>query len=126
MRQTTKCRYGFVDAFHPAAIWYDFDVLGIDQGISVLIAENRRSELILGNFHAQPRGDALRGVPGGKCPAARLEHKPAFVSRQPCRLTGRKQSHQACYFETTNTLCAPPGIVYGDPATSASFVGVTS
>jgi len=37
-------RYGFVDAFHPAANWYDSDVLGIDQGISVLMAENLRSE----------------------------------------------------------------------------------
>jgi hypothetical protein len=39
-------RYGFVDAFHPAANWYDNDVLGIDQGISVLMAENLRSELV--------------------------------------------------------------------------------
>jgi len=55
----------FCRRISPAAIWYDFDVLGIDQGISVLIAENRRSELILGNFHAQPRGDALRGFQAG-------------------------------------------------------------
>jgi hypothetical protein len=39
-------RYGFVDAFHPAANWYDTDVLGIDQGISVLMAENLRSGLV--------------------------------------------------------------------------------
>jgi hypothetical protein len=43
-------RYGFVDAFHPAADWYDPDVLGIDQGISVLMAENLRSGLIWQTF----------------------------------------------------------------------------
>ncbi len=43
-------RYGFVDAFHPAANWYDTDVLGIDQGISVLMAENLRSGLVWKTF----------------------------------------------------------------------------
>ena len=43
-------RYGFVDAFHPAANWYDPDVLGIDQGISVIMAENLRSGLIWKSF----------------------------------------------------------------------------
>jgi hypothetical protein len=43
-------RYGFVDAFHPAANWYDADVLGIDQGISVLMAENLRSGLVWSTF----------------------------------------------------------------------------
>jgi hypothetical protein len=43
-------RYGFVDAFHPSANWYDSDVLGIDQGISVLMAENLRSEMVWNTF----------------------------------------------------------------------------
>jgi hypothetical protein len=43
-------RYGFVDAFHPAANWYDPDVLGIDQGISVLMAENLRSGMVWKTF----------------------------------------------------------------------------
>ena len=43
-------RYGFVDAFHPTANWYDGDVLGIDQGISVVMAENLRSGLIWSTF----------------------------------------------------------------------------
>ena len=43
-------RYGFVDAFHPAANWYDPDVLGIDQGISVVMAENLRSGLVWSSF----------------------------------------------------------------------------
>ncbi len=36
-------RYGFVDAFHARDGWYDADVLGIDQGIGVLMAENLRT-----------------------------------------------------------------------------------
>jgi hypothetical protein len=46
--------YGFVDAFHPAANWYDPDVLGIDQGISVLMAENLRTGLIWNTFMRNP------------------------------------------------------------------------
>jgi hypothetical protein len=47
-------RYGFVDAFHPAADWYDTDVLGIDQGISVVMAENLRTGLIWKSFMSNP------------------------------------------------------------------------
>jgi hypothetical protein len=43
-------RYGFVDAFHPSASWYDADVLGIDLGISLLMAENLRTGLIWNAF----------------------------------------------------------------------------
>jgi hypothetical protein len=47
-------RFGFVDAFHPAANWYDADVLGIDQGISVIMAENLRSGLVWTTFMRNP------------------------------------------------------------------------
>jgi len=47
-------RYGFVDAFHPAANWYDPDVLGIDQGISVLMAENLRSGFVWKTYMGNP------------------------------------------------------------------------
>lgn len=36
-------RYGFADAFHPPSGWVDPEVLGIDQGITLLSAENLRS-----------------------------------------------------------------------------------
>ena len=39
-------RYGFVDAFNPLTGWIDSDVLGIDQGITLLSAENLRSQSI--------------------------------------------------------------------------------
>ena len=37
-------RYGFVDAFQPKDDWYDPDIVGIDQGIVLLMAENLRNE----------------------------------------------------------------------------------
>lgn len=43
-------RYGFCDAFHPTANWYDPDVLGIDLGISVLMAENLRTGFVWETF----------------------------------------------------------------------------
>jgi len=47
-------RYGFCDAFHPADSWYDSDVLGIDLGIGVLMAENLRSGFIWETFARNP------------------------------------------------------------------------
>ena len=39
-------RYGFVDAFNPRTEWVGTDVIGIDVGITVLMAENYRSEWV--------------------------------------------------------------------------------
>jgi hypothetical protein len=47
-------RYGFVDAFHPAVNWYNPDVLGIDLGISVLMAENLRTGQVWNTFMRNP------------------------------------------------------------------------
>ncbi len=47
-------RYGFCDAFHPDANWYDPDVLGIDLGIGVLMAENLRTGFIWETFARNP------------------------------------------------------------------------
>jgi len=43
-------RYGFCDAFHPDAQWYDPDVLGIDLGIGILMAENLRTGFVWQTF----------------------------------------------------------------------------
>lgn len=43
-------RYGYVDAFNPLSGWYDPDVIGIDAGISVLMAENQRSQFVWNTF----------------------------------------------------------------------------
>ncbi|HLI83712.1 MAG TPA: glucoamylase family protein [Bryobacteraceae bacterium] len=44
------CRYGFVDAFNPLTNWYDTDVIGIDIGITLLMAENLRSGFVWNTF----------------------------------------------------------------------------
>ena len=43
-------RYGFVNAFNPMTNWYDSDVIGIDTGITLLMAENLRSEFVWNTF----------------------------------------------------------------------------
>ena len=43
-------RYGFCDAMNPDEHWYDEKVLGIDLGISVVMAENYRSGFVWSTF----------------------------------------------------------------------------
>jgi len=43
-------RYGLVDAFNPAANWFNPDVIGIDVGITLLMAENARSGFVWETF----------------------------------------------------------------------------
>lgn len=47
-------RYGYVDAFNPLTSWYDTDVIGIDLGISVLMAENQRTQFVWNTFMKDP------------------------------------------------------------------------
>ena len=57
-------RYGFCDAFHPAANWYQPTSLGIDLGISVLMAENLRTSLIWDTFALNPEVPAALSLAG--------------------------------------------------------------
>jgi hypothetical protein len=43
-------RYGIVDAFNPLTGWYDPDVLGIDLGVTMVMAENQRSGFVWKTF----------------------------------------------------------------------------
>jgi hypothetical protein len=54
------CRYGFVDAFNPLRNWYDTDVIGIDIGITMLMAENARTGFVWETFMKNP--EAQRGM----------------------------------------------------------------
>jgi hypothetical protein len=54
------CRYGFVDAFNPLTGWYDTDVIGIDTGIIMLMAENARTGFVWETFMKNP--EARRGM----------------------------------------------------------------
>jgi hypothetical protein len=51
--------YGFVDAFNPLTKWIDPDVIGIDVGITLLSAENMRTENV---WHWFMRNAAMRAA----------------------------------------------------------------
>jgi hypothetical protein len=53
-------RYGFINAFNPLRDWYDSDVIGIDTGITMLMAENARSGFVWKTFMKNP--EARRGM----------------------------------------------------------------
>lgn len=53
-------RYGFVDAFNPLTKWYDNDVVGIDTGITMLMAENLRTGFVWETF--MKSAEAQRGM----------------------------------------------------------------
>ncbi len=54
------CGYGFVDALNPLKNWFDTDVVGIDIGISLIMAENARTGYIWKVFMQNP--EAQRGM----------------------------------------------------------------
>jgi len=44
------CRYGFINAFNPLKNWFDGDVVGIDTGITLTMAENLRTGFVWNTF----------------------------------------------------------------------------
>lgn len=53
-------KYGFVNAFNPLTNWYDTDVIGIDTGITLLMAENVRTGFVWNTF--MKSREARRGM----------------------------------------------------------------
>jgi hypothetical protein len=53
-------RYGFVNAFNPLKNWYDSDVVGIDVGITMIMAENLRTNFVWDTF--MKNQEAQRGM----------------------------------------------------------------
>jgi hypothetical protein len=49
-RDKAWTKYSFVDAFNPLTGWYDTDVLGINLGITMLMAENHRTSFAWKTF----------------------------------------------------------------------------
>jgi hypothetical protein len=47
-------RYGFINAFNPMTNWYDTDIVGIDTGVTLLMAENLRSGFVWQTFSQSP------------------------------------------------------------------------
>ncbi len=64
-------RYGFVDAFNPLTGWYNPDVIGIDVGITMLMAENQRSGFVWETFMKNPEAQSAMDKAGfRRTPAA--------------------------------------------------------
>jgi hypothetical protein len=53
-REKAWARYGFLDAFNPLTGWYDQDVLGIDLGVTMVMAENHRTGMVWDVFMKNP------------------------------------------------------------------------
>jgi hypothetical protein len=53
-RNKAWAKYSFVDAFNPLTGWYDADVLGLDLGITMLMAENHRTGFVWRTFMKNP------------------------------------------------------------------------
>lgn len=57
-------KYGFVDAFNPNSEWTDSNVIGIDVGITLLMAENHRSGFVWRWFMANPEIEKAMALAG--------------------------------------------------------------
>ena len=53
-------KYGFVNSFNPLKNWYDNSFIGIDTGITMLMAENARTGFVWNTFMKSP--EARRGM----------------------------------------------------------------
>jgi hypothetical protein len=53
-------KYGFVNSFNPIKNWYDSSFIGIDTGITMLMAENARTGFVWNTFMKSP--EARRGM----------------------------------------------------------------
>jgi len=57
-------RYGFIDAFNPLSGWYDPQVIGIDVGITMVMAENQRTGFVWDTFMRNPEAGAAMTAVG--------------------------------------------------------------
>ena len=57
-------RYGLTDAFNPMNGWVNADVIGIDVGITALMAENQRTGLVWNTFMSSPEAQNAMKLAG--------------------------------------------------------------
>lgn len=62
-------RYGFVDAFNPLTGWASSDVIGIDVGIGMLMAENARTQFVWDTFMRNPEARVAMELAGFRAEA---------------------------------------------------------
>lgn len=75
-------RYAFQDAFNPLTGWYDPEVIGIDTGIGLLMAENLRSNFVWDTFMKNPEVRNGMQLAGFKPEARASESQQAPVLSQ--------------------------------------------
>jgi hypothetical protein len=75
--------YGFVDAFNPRTGWADVDVLGIDQGISMMMVENYRTGLIWKAFMKNREAQRAMKMVGFRSTAQTALHSQAAKRGTP-------------------------------------------
>ena len=63
-RDKVWTKYSYRDAFNPLANWYDSDVLGIDLGITMLMAENHRTGFVWEQFMKNPEAQKAMQLAG--------------------------------------------------------------
>jgi hypothetical protein len=106
-------RYGFVDAFNPHTGWVNPDVIGIDVGISVLMAENLRTGFVWEVFMRNPDMRRAMDLVGFKPThdEPRRAAKNARGSSRPsvdyCPPTVKGASSVVAELEPTITLNSP-------------------
>jgi hypothetical protein len=71
-------RYGFVDAFQPGEQWFSPDVIGIDQGIMLLMAENARGGGVWNEVMSTAEARRAMDAAGLKTSAASPRSKSAI------------------------------------------------
>ena len=76
-------RYGFCDAFHPELHWFDTDVLGIDLGIGLLMAENLRTAFVWETFMQNPEAVAAMKACGFHSTRVASPAEPKTSSPKP-------------------------------------------
>ncbi len=57
-------RYGFIDAFNPGSSWTNTDVIGLDLGIAMLMAENYRTQFVWNTFMSNPEAQSAMQLAG--------------------------------------------------------------
>ncbi len=83
------CRYGLIDAFNPLTNWYDSDVIGIDVGITMLMAENARTGFVWETFMKNPEAKRGMDLAGFKPTASPVQPQPARQSAHDVPDRGR-------------------------------------
>jgi hypothetical protein len=75
-------KYGYVDAFNPVNNWNSPDALGIDAGITIIMAENARSSFVWEQFAKNP--EVAKGLElAGFQPNAKADQRTErLVSRE--------------------------------------------